>query len=107
MNFVPTPFAARQLISHGCILVNGHKVNVKSTLLKPGDCVEVSKKAWPRVFNAIEDRFKEAGFIRPVPNYLEVSFGLLKGVFLHEPRAEEVHFNFPVALNLVKEYYKI
>lgn len=106
MNFVPTPFAARQLISHGSVLVNGKRVNIKSTLLKPGDCVEISKKAWPRIFDAMEKRFKIEDFIRPTPNYIEVNYSILKGIFLYEPSLDEVSFGVPMNIGLVKEFYK-
>lgn len=106
MNFVSTPFAARQLISHGSILVNGEKVNIKSTLLKPGDCIEVSKKAWPRIFEGLMERFQSEEFIRPVPNYIEVNFSILKGIFLYEPKLDEIGFGVPMNIGLVKEFYK-
>ena len=36
---------ARQIVNHGAIAVNGHKVNIPSYLLKPGDIVTVVEKA--------------------------------------------------------------
>src|SRR5690349_23843924 len=41
MKFVPTPFAARQVINHGHIKVNGKKVNIASYLVKEGDTIEL------------------------------------------------------------------
>jgi len=35
--FAPTPFSARQLVSHGHVLVNGKRVTVPSYLVKVGD----------------------------------------------------------------------
>ena len=43
--FVPTPFAARQFVNHGHVLVNGKKVNIPSYLLRDGDEVEVKEKS--------------------------------------------------------------
>ena len=106
MNFAPTPFAARQMISHGMFLVNGKPLNIKSTLLKPGDCIEVSDKAWFGLYQNIELRFTNEDFIRPVPNYLEVSYSLLKGIFLYEPKLTEVPYSSPMNIDLVKEFYK-
>src|ERR1700739_3458206 len=36
MKFVPTPFAARQLINHGHVLVNGKRLNIGSPQLDEG-----------------------------------------------------------------------
>src|SRR6201996_3917335 len=43
--FAPTIFAARQIVSHGHIRVNGVKCNIASRLVKPGDEVTLGKKA--------------------------------------------------------------
>src|ERR1700686_1152539 len=43
--FVPTPFAARQVVSHGHVRVNGRRVTVSSYLVKEGDTVELAGKA--------------------------------------------------------------
>src|SRR5688500_19902512 len=37
--FVPTPFAARQFVSHGHVKVNGRRVTIPSYLVKQGDSV--------------------------------------------------------------------
>jgi small subunit ribosomal protein S4 len=42
--FVPTPFAARQLVSHGHVKVNGRRVTVPSMRLKVGDVVELTER---------------------------------------------------------------
>src|SRR3982751_2498165 len=43
--FVPTPFAARQFVNHGHVLVNGKRVNIPSFRLKPGDVVQVRERS--------------------------------------------------------------
>ena len=45
MTFLPTPFAARQFVNHGHVLVNGKRVNILSYTLRDGDTVELKKKA--------------------------------------------------------------
>lgn len=42
---VPTRTMARQLVSHGHVLVNGKKVSIPSFLIKTGDVVTISSKA--------------------------------------------------------------
>ena len=39
--FVPTPYAARQFVNHGHVMVNGRRCNIPSARLKVGDVVEV------------------------------------------------------------------
>ena len=43
--FVPTPFAARQIVSHGHVSVNGKRVTIPSYLVKEGDLIELRGKA--------------------------------------------------------------
>jgi len=45
MGIAPTRAAARQLVSHRHITVNGEKVNIPSYQLKPGDVVAVREKS--------------------------------------------------------------
>ncbi|HOJ12918.1 MAG TPA: 30S ribosomal protein S4 [Deltaproteobacteria bacterium] len=45
MGFSSSRNAARQLINHGHILVNGRKVDIPSYLVKAGDVVEVKEKS--------------------------------------------------------------
>ncbi len=43
--FAPTIPAARQLVAHGHITVNGHKVTIPSFRVKVGDVVSVKEKS--------------------------------------------------------------
>lgn len=45
MGIAPSRSAARQLVSHRHILVNGEKVNIPSYHVKPGDVVAVREKS--------------------------------------------------------------
>ena len=45
LGFAPSRNGARQLITHGHIAVNAHKVNVPSFLVNAGDEVEVKEKS--------------------------------------------------------------
>lgn len=44
LSLSPTRTAARQLVSHGHVLVDDHKVNIPSFLVKPGMIVTISQK---------------------------------------------------------------
>ena len=43
--FVPTVFAARQIVNHGHIRVNGKRVNIPSYMVKDGDVIELREKS--------------------------------------------------------------
>lgn len=45
LGFVPTRPAARQLVSHRHVLVNGKKVNIPSYQVKPGEMIGLTKAA--------------------------------------------------------------
>src|SRR5215472_3384814 len=44
MKFAPTPFAARQLINHGHVLVNGKRLNIGSAKLRDGDTISCARR---------------------------------------------------------------
>jgi len=56
LNFVPSRKAARQLISHGHIYVNGHKVDISNHSMKIGDKITVkdSEKSVKKVKQQLE-----------------------------------------------------
>jgi small subunit ribosomal protein S4 len=45
LGFAPTRPMARQLVSHGHILVNGRRVNIPSYEVKPGETISLGPKA--------------------------------------------------------------
>src|SRR3954454_20113553 len=66
--FAPTPFAARQIVNHGHITVNGRRVNIASFRVKPGDVVEVRERS--RNMALILEAQQSAE--RDTPDYLEI-----------------------------------
>ena len=57
MNFAPTRRAARQLVNHGHILVNGNKCDIPSMIINVGDTISVKEKSrnLPLVKQAIDN----------------------------------------------------
>src|SRR5229473_76420 len=45
MKFAITPFASRQFVNHGHVMVNGKKVNIASYLVQDNDIIEVREKS--------------------------------------------------------------
>ncbi|HSK40814.1 MAG TPA: 30S ribosomal protein S4 [Arenibaculum sp.] len=101
MKFVPTPFAARQFINHGHVLVNGRRVNIPSFQVKDGDMIEVRQKSKQMilVLEAISSGERD------VPDYLEVDTGALKGRFVRAPALADVPYPVQMEPNLVIEFY--
>src|SRR6201995_1497358 len=69
--FVPTPFAARQLVSHGHVRVNGRKVTVASFHVTDKDAIELSPKAKDMALVIEASKSTE----RDVADFLEVDHG--------------------------------
>lgn len=71
LGFAPSRPAARQLVSHGHVVVNGHKCDIPSALLKVGDVVTVKErpKSQQRVRLTLQDR------PAPPPDFLELTPG--------------------------------
>jgi small subunit ribosomal protein S4 len=101
MKFAMTPFAARQFINHGHILVNGKRVNIASYSVKDNDTIEVREKA-KQMAVIIE---ATASTERDVPDYLEVDHAKLRGKFLRAPKLADVPYPVTMEPNLVVEFY--
>ena len=101
MLFVPTVFAARQLINHGHVTVNSKRVNVASYRVREGDQVEIRQKSkeHPVVLEATQT------LERDVPDYMEIDFENLKGTFVRIPVLADVPYPVQMEPNLVIEYY--
>lgn len=99
LGFAPTIWAARQLVSHGHILVDGKRVDIPSFQVRPGQMISVTERmkksaqmeSW-RMFGAV-----------PPPAYLEVDRDQLSGKLLRSPDRDEI----PVAVDdrLIVEFY--
>ena len=101
MKFVPTIFAARQLVNHGHVKVNGKRVNIPSFNVCDGD--EISIKDKSKEINLIVESIGSQE--REIPEYLEVDVKELKGRFLRAPLIHDVPYPVTMEPNLVIEYY--
>ena len=99
--FAPTPFAARQLINHGHILVNGKKVNIASFRCKVGDVVEVKEKSKQMALVLESQALPE----RDVPDYIELDGNKMTAKFARIPALSDVPYAVRMEPHLVVEYY--
>ena len=97
--FAPTPFAARQLVNHGHILVNGRKCNIASALVKPGDVIELGAKG--REMTLVLEAIQSSE--RDVPEYVTVDG--FKASYVRVPTLDEVPYPVKMEPNLVVEFY--
>ncbi|MBC7349850.1 MAG: 30S ribosomal protein S4 [Candidatus Aminicenantes bacterium] len=91
---------ARQMITHGHVLVNEHKVTVPSYLVKAGDVVALKEKsAQNENFRAVV----EANKTKTLPGWLQVDWDNCRGTVVALPTRQDV--TIPVEEHLVVELY--
>ncbi|MGN0829288.1 MAG: 30S ribosomal protein S4 [Akkermansia sp.] len=87
LNFANTRAAARQMVSHGHVTVNGRKVNIPSYQVKPGDTVTIAAKARSQ---ALANRFVELAASATTPDWLELDAAKLSAKVARIPSVEEI-----------------
>lgn len=100
MGIAPTRSAARQLVSHRHITVNGNVVNIASYTLKPGDKVAVREKS--KSLEVISNSL--AGRTNKYP-WLDFDYNTKSGTFLNYPEREQIPEPFKEQL-IVELYSK-
>ena len=98
--FVPTPWAARQFVNHGHVLVNGKRVNIPSYRCKAGDVVEVRERSrnMALVLEALQSGERD------IPDYI-ASDGKAVATFMRVPELADVPFPTKMEPSLVVEFY--
>ncbi len=92
--------AARQLVSHCHLLVNGKKVNIPSYQLRPGDVVEFRAKS--KNMEVVRSALNKKPDSQ-IPQWIQVDKANLKVTFLNAPERSEVQE--PFNEQLVVELY--
>ncbi len=100
LGFALTRPAARQMITHGHIKVNGKKVNIPSYALKVNDVIDVKDS---KVSRQLAMKGLELSTNRIVPAWLAVDKDKQRGVVLKVPTIDEIQ---PIAnVQAVVEFY--
>jgi small subunit ribosomal protein S4 len=91
---------ARQIVSHGHVLVNGESVNIPSYQVKTGDKIEIREKSkkLQRITQALEFTSR-----RGVPEWLQLDEENLRATVLRNPEREDI--TFPIEEQLIVEFY--
>ena len=98
--FAPTIFAARQLVSHGHIRVDGVKCNIASRHVKPGQEITLGDKAKDMALVLEAQGLAE----REIPDYVAPD-GNAKVTFVRVPTLDVVPYPVKMEPNLVVEFY--
>ena len=98
IGFASTRKAARQIVNHGHITVNGNKVDIPSYRAKPGDIIAVKEnsKDHPAIKQALEGVNKRVEFV----TYDESK---MAGTFVRYPERSEL--NADINESLIVEFY--
>ena len=100
LGFARTRKEARQTVSHGHIFVNGHRVDIASYRVRPGDVVAVAPKAKDML--VIKSAHVSAEN-RQVPSWLELDIEKLQGTVLNIPSRDQIDMD--IQEQLIVELY--
>lgn len=99
LGLAPSIWAARQIVTHGHILLDGKPVNIPSHQVRPGQTVGLTEKFSRSPQVAV---WRERGAIPP-PAYLEVDRDAMRGRLLRAPDRDEIPV--PIDDRLIVEFY--
>ncbi len=100
LGFASSRTQGRQMVRHSLVTVNGHKVNIPSFQIKPGDVVALKEKQQKN--EQIVDNMQGAAR-RGVPSWLELDAAAFKGVVKAMPNRDEI--TMPIEEQLIVELY--
>lgn len=91
---------ARQIVSHGLILVNNKKVNIPSYQVKAGQTISIKPSMLEKpLFQNLPQNLKK----HETPNWLALDINKIEGKVLGSPKKEEVKTQFDP--KLIVEFY--
>ena len=100
LGFAITRSAARQMVNHGHIKVNGRKVNIPSFGLKVNDVIEVRES---NVSRQLATKNLELATSKVVPDWMTLNKDAFKGTVMRIPTRDEIQ---PIANEqAVVEFY--
>jgi len=97
--FAPTIPAARQLVHHGHITVDGKRVNVPSYILKANEVVGIREKS--KAIPTVAESFPAPTL--EVPSYLSRDDGKMEATFAGSPTRDDIPLD--IQENLIIEHY--
>ncbi len=101
LGFAASRDQARQLVTHGHILVNGRKVNIPSKQVKAGDVITLRDKT--KKNQQVLDSVGSVGGRGGIPAWLELDADGLRGTVTALPKREDIQM--PIDEQLIVELY--
>jgi small subunit ribosomal protein S4 len=99
LGFALSPRVARQIVSHGHIMVNGRKTNIPSYNVKEGDVISIRpQSSKSKIFEDLDTRLKK----NKTPDWLKLDTDKKEGKCIGEPEEDAI---LPFDINLVGEFY--
>ena len=98
LGFARTRRAARQLVNHGHVTVNGRKVDIPSYICKPGDVIGLREKS--RNLAVVEEALEERNYLPP---YLSFDEDKREGTYVRLPDRSELPPE--IQESLIVEFY--
>jgi small subunit ribosomal protein S4 len=99
--FVPTVFAARQLINHGHVLLNGKRMNIGSYQMKENDVIEIRERSRDMTLILGAIQLGE----RDVPQYVDADHKKMTARLIRTPQLADIPYPVSMEPHLVVEYY--
>jgi len=100
LGFATTRAAARQMVAHGHVKVNGRKVSIPSFAVKVNDVIEAKDN---NVSKQLATKNMELSTSRNIPEWLSLDKAAFKGTLVRIPTRDEIH---PIANEqAVVEFY--
>lgn len=100
LGFAASRTQARQLVRHGHFQVNGHRVDIPSYLIKPGDVIAVAENSKE---SPLIKETAEGLSAKTVPAWLEMSAADMSGKVVRYPNREEI--DAPIQEHFIVELY--
>jgi small subunit ribosomal protein S4 len=103
LSFSDSRKQGRQLVNHGHFKVNGHRMDIPSYLVNPGDVIEWKRAgdngSRPEYIQMLTDGLPK----RPIPSWLRLDVPKLTGEIVTVPHVSEVNTN--IETRLIVEFY--
>lgn len=94
LKFGNTIFAAQQLVSHGHILVDGKKVDIRSYYVRPGQVISIKENS--RQMKSIQEAMNNP--MHNLPEYVEADHTQFSGRLLASPTIEQMPWPIEIKL---------
>jgi small subunit ribosomal protein S4 len=102
LRFASSRSQARQIVSHGHVLVNGKKVNIPSYIVRANDEISIAEKC--RNLTLVKDALKEFGKSGVMP-WLSLDPDAMKGKFLAVPGRSDITDLGDIKEQMIVEFY--